>query len=75
MSTLPVYLPLSEGWTSEAKKAHLVQLEYRMTILRYVVAMAERIMAGTCPLNEQSNMEHRLLVEIWLLHKIPEYLV
>jgi hypothetical protein len=38
--------------------------------------MAESIMAGTCLLNEQSSMEHRLLVEFyWMLHKFPEYVV
>jgi hypothetical protein len=40
------------------------------------MAMAESIMAGTCLLNEQSSMEHRLLVEFfWQLHKIPEHLL
>jgi hypothetical protein len=71
---LPVYPPLIEGWTSEAKKAHLTQMEYRLNILPYVLAMAESMMAGTCPLNERSNLEHRLLVEFyWLLHKLPKY--
>jgi hypothetical protein len=51
VSTLLVYPPLIEGWTSEARKAHLAQMEYRMTIMRYVLAMADSIMAGTCPLN------------------------
>jgi hypothetical protein len=38
--------------------------------------MGESIMAGTCLLNEQCSMEHRLLVGFfWLLHKLPEYLV
>jgi hypothetical protein len=70
-------LPGIEGWTAEAQHAHKHHLEYRLSILRYVSAMAESIMAGmTCVLNEQSSMEHRLLVEFfWLLHKIPEYLV
>jgi hypothetical protein len=51
-------------------------MEYRMTILRYVLAMADNIMSGTCPLTAQSHLEYRLLVEFfWMLHKIPEYLV
>jgi hypothetical protein len=76
VSRLPVYPPLIEGWTSEAKKAHLTQMEYRLNILRYVLAMAGSMMAETCPLNERRNLEHRLLVEFyWLLHKLPEYLV
>jgi hypothetical protein len=38
--------------------------------------MAENILAETCLLDEQSTMEHRLLVEFyWMLHMIPEYLV
>jgi hypothetical protein len=38
--------------------------------------MAKGIMAGTCLLDEQSSMEHRVLVEFfWLLHKILEYMV
>jgi hypothetical protein len=73
---LPVNLPGIEGWTAEARCTPKYHLEHRLSILRYVAAMAERIMAGTCLLDEQSSMEHRLLVEFyWLLHKIPEYLV
>jgi hypothetical protein len=76
VSTLPVYPPLIECWTSEARKAHLAQVEYHMTIMRYVLAMADSIVAGTCPLNERSNPKYRLSVEFyWMLHKIPEYLV
>jgi hypothetical protein len=53
---------------------HKYCVEYRLSILCYVAAMAESIMAGSCLLDEQSSMEHRLLVEFyWLLHKIPEY--
>jgi hypothetical protein len=76
VSTLPLYPPSIEGWTLEARKAHVLEIEYRMTILRYVLAMADGIMAETCPLSAQSHMEYRLLVEFyWMLHKIPEYLV
>jgi hypothetical protein len=76
VSTLPVYPPAIEGWTLEARKAHMTQMEYRMTILRYVLAMADSIMSETCPLNAQSHLEYRLLVEFyWMLHKIPKYLV
>jgi hypothetical protein len=76
VSGLPVYPLLIESWTFEAKHAHQAQTEYRLTILRYVLALAESIMAGTCKLNERNNMEHRVLVEFfWMLHKIPEYLV
>jgi hypothetical protein len=47
-----------------------------MTILRYVLAMANSIMTETCSLTAQSHMEYRLLAEFyWMLHKIPEYLV
>jgi hypothetical protein len=47
-----------------------------MTILRYVLAMADSIMSETCTLSAQSHMEYSLLVEFyWMLHKIPEYLV
>jgi hypothetical protein len=74
--TLPEYPPAIEGWTLEARKAHVLETEYRMTILRYVLAMADSIMSETCPLSAQSHMEYRLLVEFyWMLHKIPEYLV
>jgi hypothetical protein len=76
VSTLPVYPPAIEGWTLEARKAHVLEMEYRMTIPRYVRAMADSIMSETCPLSAQSHMEYRLLVEFyWILHKIPEYLV
>jgi hypothetical protein len=76
VSTLPVYPPMIEGWTSEARKAHLHQMEYRMVIMRYVLALADSIMFGTCPLNARSSLEYRLLVEFyWMLHKIPDYLV
>jgi hypothetical protein len=51
-------------------------MEYHMTILRYVLAMADSIMSETCTLSAQSHIEYRLLVEFyWMLHKIPEYLV
>jgi hypothetical protein len=51
-------------------------VEYRLSILCYVAAMAESTLTGTCPLDEQSTTEHRLLLEFyWMLHKIPEYLV
>jgi hypothetical protein len=73
---LPVILPGIEGWTAEARRTHKFHLEYRLSILRYVAALAESILAGTCLLDKQSSMEHRLLVEFyWLLHKIPKYLV
>jgi hypothetical protein len=73
---LPVIPPGIEGWIAEAPRTHKYCVEYRLSILGYVAAMAESIMAGTCLLNEQSSMEHRLLVEFyWLLHKILEYLV
>jgi hypothetical protein len=73
---LPVNPPRIEGWTAETRHTHKYHLEYRLSILRYVPAMAESIMAGTCLLDEQSSMEHRLLLEFfWLLHKTPEYLV
>jgi hypothetical protein len=76
VSTLPVYPPAIEGWTLEARKAHVLEMEYRMTILRYVLAMADNIMSETCTLSAQSHVEYRLLVEFyWMLHKIPEYLV
>jgi hypothetical protein len=59
-----------------ARRTHKDHLEYRLSILCYIAAMAESIMARTCLLDEQSSMEHRLLGEFyWLLHKIPEYLV
>jgi hypothetical protein len=71
-----VYPPGIERWTAEARHTHKYHLEYRLSILRYVAAMAESIMPGTCLLNEQSSMEHHLLVEFfWLLHKIHEYQV
>jgi hypothetical protein len=57
VSTLPVYPPAIEGWTLEARKAHVLEMEYRMTILRYVLAMAYSIMSKTCPLSAQSHME------------------
>jgi hypothetical protein len=73
---LPVIPPGIEGWTAEARRTHKYRVEYRLSILCYVAAMAESIMAGICLLDEQSSMEHRLLVEFyWLLHKFPEYLV
>jgi hypothetical protein len=73
---LSIIPPGTEGWTAEARHTHKYCIEYRLSILRYVAAMAESIMAGTCLLDEQSSMEHRLLVEFyWMLHKIPEYLV
>jgi hypothetical protein len=76
VSTLSVYPSLIEGWTLEARKAHLAHMEYRMTIMRYILAMADSIMAGTCPLNERSNLEYRLLVEFyWMQHKIPDVTV
>jgi hypothetical protein len=76
VSTLPVYPPAIEGWTLEARKAHAMEMEYRMTILRYVLAMADSIMSETCTLSARSHMGNRLLVEFyWMLHKIPEYLV
>jgi hypothetical protein len=68
--------PGTEGWTAEARHTHKNRVEYRLSILCYVAAMAESILAGTCLLDEQSTTEHRLLVEFcWMLHKIPEYLV
>jgi hypothetical protein len=76
VSTLPVYPLLIEGWTSEARKAHLHQMEYCMVIMRYVLALADNIMSRTCPLNARSSLEYRFLVEFyWMLHKIPDYLV
>jgi hypothetical protein len=73
---LLVYPPLIKGWASDAKKAHLTQIQYCMTILRYVLTIAESMLVGTCPLNKRSNLEHRLLLEFyWLLHKLPTYLV
>jgi hypothetical protein len=76
VSTLLVYPPAIEGWTLEARKAHMMQMEYCMTILRYALAMADSIMSKTCLLNAQSHVEYRLLVEFyWMLHKIPKYLV
>jgi hypothetical protein len=62
---LPVNPPRIEGWTTEARHTHKYHLEYRLSILCYVAAMAESIMAGACLLNEQSSMEHRLLVEFF----------
>jgi hypothetical protein len=77
VSTLPVYPPSIEGWTSKARKAHLAQMEYCIVIMRYVLALAESSMSRTCPLNARSSLEYRLLVEFyWMLHKIPiNYLV
>jgi hypothetical protein len=49
---LPVILPGTEGWTAEARRTHKYCVEYRLSILSYIVAMAESIMAGTCLLNE-----------------------
>jgi hypothetical protein len=73
---LPVILPGTETWTSEARRTHKNCVEYRLSILRYVAAMAESILAGTCLLDKQSTSEHRLVVEFyWMLHKIPEYLI
>jgi hypothetical protein len=73
VSTFPVYPPMIEGWTSEARKAHLHQMEYCMVIMRYVLTLADTIMSGTCPLNARSSLEYRLLVEFyWMLHKIPD---
>jgi hypothetical protein len=71
----PKGVPLVKS-SQEARKAHVLEMEYRMTILRYVLAMADNIMSETCTLSAQSHMEYRLLVEFyWMLHKIPEYLV
>jgi hypothetical protein len=68
--------PGTEAWTAEARRTHKNRVESRLSILRYVAAMAESILAETCLLDEQSTTEHRLLVEFyWMLHKIPEYLV
>jgi hypothetical protein len=76
LEDLLVILPGNEAWTAEARRTHKNRLEYRLSILCYVAAMAESILAGTCLLDEQSTTEHRLLVEFyWILHKIPEYLV
>jgi intracellular sulfur oxidation DsrE/DsrF family protein len=76
VSTLPVYPPSIEGWTSEARKAHLAQMEYRMVIKRYVLVLADAIMSETGTLNARSSLEYRLLLEFyWMLHKIPDYLV
>jgi hypothetical protein len=73
---LPVIPSGIEGWIAEARRTHKYRAEYRLSILRYVAALAESIMAKTCMLNEQSSMEHRLLIEFyWMLNKIPEYLV
>jgi hypothetical protein len=73
---LPVIPPGTEGWTAEARRMHKNCVEYRLSILCYVAAMAESIPARTCLLDEQSTTEHCLLVEFyWMLHKIPEYLV
>jgi hypothetical protein len=73
---LPVIPPGTEAWTAEARRTHKNRVEYRLSILCYVAAMAESILAGTCLLDKQSTTEHRLLVEFdWMLHKIPEYLV
>jgi hypothetical protein len=73
---LPVIPPRTEGWTAEARRTHKNRVEDHLSILCYVAAMAESILAGTCLLDEQSTTEHRLLVEFyWMLHKIPEYLV
>jgi hypothetical protein len=56
VSTLPVYPPAIEGWTLEARKAHVLEMEYRMTILRYFLAMADSIMSETCTLSAQSHL-------------------
>jgi hypothetical protein len=75
---LSVILAGTEAWTAEARRTHKNRIEYRLSILRYVAAMAEKhsILAGTCLLDEQSTTDHRLLVEFyWMLHKIPEYVV
>jgi hypothetical protein len=73
---LPVIPPGIEAWTAEARRTHKNRVEYRLSILCYVAAMAESILAGTCLLDEQSTTWHRLLMEFyWMLHKIPEYLV
>jgi hypothetical protein len=46
---------------SEARKAHLAQMEYRMVIMHYVLALADSIMSETCPLNVAwSSLEYRL---------------
>jgi hypothetical protein len=63
VSILPVYPPSFEGWTLEARKAHVLEIEYRMTILRYVLAFADSIMAEICPLSAQSYLGYRLLEE------------
>jgi hypothetical protein len=62
---LPVIPPRIEGWTAEARHTHKNCVEYRLSILCYVAAMTESILAGTCLLDEQSTTEHRLLVEIY----------
>jgi hypothetical protein len=68
--------PRTEAWTTEARQTHKYRVEYRLSIICYVAAMAESILTGTCLLDEQSTTEHRLLVEFyWMLHKILEYLV
>jgi hypothetical protein len=72
---LPVDPSWIEGWIAETRHTHKYHLEYRLSILSYVAAMAESIMAGIWLLDEQSSMEHCLLLKLfWLLHKIPEYL-
>jgi hypothetical protein len=49
---LPVNPPEIEGWTAEARRTHKNHLEYHLSILRYIAAMAQSIMAGTCLLDE-----------------------
>jgi hypothetical protein len=62
---LPVMPPGTEAWTAEARRMHKNCIEYRLSILRYVAATAESILAGTCMLDEQSTTEHRLLAEFY----------
>jgi hypothetical protein len=72
----PVIPSGTEAWTAEARRTHKNRVEYRLSILCYVAAMAKSILAGTCLLDEQSTTEHRLLVEFyWMLHKILEHLL
>jgi hypothetical protein len=73
---LPVVPPGTEAWTAEARRTHKNCVEYHLSIICYVAAMAESILAGTCLLDEKSTTEHRLLVEFyWMLYKILEFLV
>jgi hypothetical protein len=52
---LPVMPPGTEGWTAEARRTHKNRVEYRLSILCYVAAMAESILARNLPVGRAEH--------------------